>query len=92
MAILSLSLKGRVPECGQTPSRAFEAPIRFGEWFYRALALLIIACHCALVISTPVTVVFGIKKSFGRPNAVIVSLVMLALGVILLGGSGCVGE
>ncbi len=32
----------------------------FGTWFYRALALLIIACPCALVISTPVTVVSGI--------------------------------
>jgi len=32
----------------------------FSEWAYRSLALLIIACPCALVISTPVTVVSGI--------------------------------
>jgi Zn2+/Cd2+-exporting ATPase len=38
----------------------------FGEWFYRALALLIIACPCALVISTPVTVVSGIGAASGR--------------------------
>ena len=31
----------------------------FGEWFYRALALLIIACPVHSVISTPVTVVSG---------------------------------
>jgi len=38
----------------------------FGEWLYRALALLIIACPCALVISTPVTVVSGLGAASRR--------------------------
>jgi len=38
----------------------------FGEWFYRARALLIIACPCALVISTPVTGVSGIGAASRR--------------------------
>src|SRR5215218_1082631 len=38
----------------------------FGEWFYRARALRSIACPCALVISTPVTVVSGIGAASRR--------------------------
>jgi Zn2+/Cd2+-exporting ATPase len=38
----------------------------FDTWFYRALALLIIACPCALVISTPVTVISGIGAASRR--------------------------
>lgn len=35
----------------------------FGEWFVRGLTLLVIACPCALVISTPVAVVSGITAA-----------------------------
>ncbi|TID49689.1 cadmium-translocating P-type ATPase [Legionella taurinensis] len=42
-------------------------PLVFGypfyDWIYKALTLLVIACPCALVISTPVTVVSGLAAA-----------------------------
>ncbi|MEC5397956.1 heavy metal translocating P-type ATPase [Uliginosibacterium sp. H1] len=42
-------------------------PLLFGgawfEWIYKALVLLVIACPCALVISTPVTIVSGLAAA-----------------------------
>lgn len=45
-------------------------PTLFGQpflpWLYKALVLLVIACPCALVISTPVTVVSGLAAAARR--------------------------
>lgn len=46
------------------PPLAFGQP--FSSWIYRALVLLVIGCPCALVISTPVTVVSGLASAARR--------------------------
>ena len=58
-------------------------PLLFGAaflpWLYRALVLLVIACPCALVISTPVTVVSGLAAAARRG-------ILIKGGVYLEGG------
>ena len=43
------------------PALAYGAP--WMDWIYRALVLLVIACPCALVISTPVSIVSGLAAA-----------------------------
>ena len=46
------------------PTLLFGQPLE--EWFYRGLVLLVISCPCALVISTPVSVVSAISGGARR--------------------------
>jgi Cd2+/Zn2+-exporting ATPase len=46
------------------PPLLFDAS--FSAWLYKALVMLVIACPCALVISTPVTIVSGLTAAARR--------------------------
>ena len=66
-------------------------PLAFGgvwfDWIYKAMVLLVIACPCALVISTPVTVVSGLAAAAKRGILVKGGLYFGRVGLLFVHGS-----
>lgn len=54
----------------------------WGVWIYRALALLLIACPCALVISTPAAIAAGMASGARRGLLIKGGVVLESLGAL----------
>lgn len=54
----------------------------WGEWIYRALALLLIACPCALVISTPAAIAAGLAAGARHGLLIKGGAVLEAIGTL----------